>query len=111
DPSLIARSIETQLRELIYEPSHLHASGIQDPVTIIVDGLNECKGQGMQEKILCAIRNSTIEFSIPLWFIIASRPEPHICELFESPFYEGHYRPFNVEQSFNDFRRYLNEFA
>ncbi|KAJ7916105.1 hypothetical protein B0H13DRAFT_1520955, partial [Mycena leptocephala] len=45
-------------------------------------------------------------------FFIASRPEAHIRELVESPFYLDKCRLFNVEQSFEDVRIYLrDEFA
>ncbi|KAF8208094.1 hypothetical protein K438DRAFT_1754837 [Mycena galopus ATCC 62051] len=112
NPSIISRSIANQLEKLICQPCHLPAGEIWDPVTIIVDGLDECEGQGMQEEILRAIRTYTAKYSLPLRFIIASRPESHIRELFTSPFYEGAYCPFNVEQSFEDVRRYLlDEFS
>ncbi|KAJ6496412.1 hypothetical protein C8R45DRAFT_899795 [Mycena sanguinolenta] len=79
---------------------------------ILIDGLDECEGQHVQEEILRAIRNSTSQYRIPLRFIIASRPEPHIRELLESPIYRGAYCAFNVEQSFEDVRTYLrDEFA
>ncbi|KAF8155127.1 hypothetical protein K438DRAFT_359121 [Mycena galopus ATCC 62051] len=113
DPSIIARSIKIQLQKLISEPCRLHnVGGTRDPITILIDGLDECEGQDVQEEILRAIRNCTAEYNLPLRFIIASRPEPHICEMFKSPLYEGCYRPLNVEQSFEDVQKYLhNEFA
>ncbi|KAF7364390.1 NACHT domain-containing protein [Mycena sanguinolenta] len=113
DPSLIARSIDTQLQKLISEPSQLHTDDdTENPVIIVIDGLDECEGHVVQEEILRAIRNSTSQYPIPLRFIVASRSEPHIRELFESPLYRGAYRAFNVEQSFEDVRTYLrDEFA
>ncbi|KAF8145688.1 hypothetical protein K438DRAFT_1690195, partial [Mycena galopus ATCC 62051] len=113
DPSIIARSIKIQLQKLISEPCRLHnVGGTRDPITIVIDGLDECEGQDVQEEILRTVRNCTAEYNLPLRFIIASRPEPHICEMFKSPLYEGCYRPLNVEQSFDDVRKYLhNEFA
>ncbi|KAJ6496324.1 hypothetical protein C8R45DRAFT_985607 [Mycena sanguinolenta] len=113
DSSILARSLEKQVQKLICEPSQLHtADGTENPVMIVIDGLDECEGQHVQEEILRAIRNSTSQYRIPLRFIIASRPEPHIRELFESPFYASCYCAFNVEQSFEDVRKYLwDEFA
>ncbi|KAF8184282.1 hypothetical protein K438DRAFT_1724089 [Mycena galopus ATCC 62051] len=113
DPSIIARSIEVQLQKLISEPCCLHNVGeTRDPIAILIDGLDECEGQDVQEEILRSLRNSAADYSLPLHFIIASRPEPHICEMFESQFYKGLYRPFNVVQSFDDVRKYLrDEFA
>ncbi|KAF8145550.1 hypothetical protein K438DRAFT_1991735 [Mycena galopus ATCC 62051] len=113
DPSIIARSIEIQLQKLISEPCHLHnVGGTWDPITVVIDGLDECEGQDVQEEILCAVRNCTAEYNLPFRFIIASRPEPHISDIFQSPFYEGCYKSFNVVQSFDDVRKYLrDEFA
>ncbi|KAF9077800.1 hypothetical protein BDP27DRAFT_1357195 [Rhodocollybia butyracea] len=93
DPSVVARSIEIQLQKLISEPCRMHPN--QTPLTILIDGLDECE-----------------EHFLPLRFIIASRPEAHIREMFESSVYHGVYRIFNVEQSFDDVRTYfLDEFA
>ncbi|KAF8137739.1 hypothetical protein K438DRAFT_735392 [Mycena galopus ATCC 62051] len=113
DPSIIVRSIKIQLQKLISEPCRLHnVGGTRDPITTVIDGLDECEGQDVQEEILRAVRNCTAEYNLPLRFIIASRPEPHICEMFESPFYKGRYQPFNVHQSFDDVEKYLcDEFA
>ncbi|KAJ7788591.1 hypothetical protein B0H14DRAFT_257050 [Mycena olivaceomarginata] len=110
NPSVVAPSIETQMQKLISEPCHAHRGGA--PVTIIIDGLDECEGHGIQAEILRAIRNSSSYYIVPLRFIVASRPEPHIREVFVSPFYFGHYRSVNVEQSFYDVVKYLcDEFA
>ncbi|KAJ6471473.1 hypothetical protein C8R45DRAFT_836390, partial [Mycena sanguinolenta] len=106
DPSIVSAnsgSIETQMQRLIYQPCRLHAN--RSPVTIIIDGLDECEGPDIQKEILCAIRNSILEGPIPLRAIVASRPEPHIREAFDSRSYL--HRRFNVEQSFDDVRKYL----
>ncbi|KAJ7804867.1 hypothetical protein B0H14DRAFT_1610536 [Mycena olivaceomarginata] len=109
NPSIVVRSIETQLQKLISEPFYRNTvHGNRDPVTIVIDGLDECEEQDVHEEILRVIRK-TSEYFLPLRFIIASRPEPHICEVFESPFYHGGYRSLNVEQSFDDVRKYLRD--
>ncbi|KAF7372995.1 NACHT domain-containing protein [Mycena sanguinolenta] len=110
DPSIVARSIDTQMRTLISEPSSPYRN--HDPLAIIIDGLDECDGHDVQENILRILRNSCSDYTIPFRFFVASRPEPHIREVFDSPFYSGHYRSVNVEQSFHDVRKYLcDEFA
>ncbi|KAJ7794495.1 hypothetical protein B0H14DRAFT_2181389, partial [Mycena olivaceomarginata] len=44
--------------------------------------------------------------------LIASRPEPHIHDIFVGPFLNSCHRPFNINKSFEDIRNYLeNEFA
>ncbi|KAF7350764.1 NACHT domain-containing protein [Mycena sanguinolenta] len=105
DPSIVARSIESQMRKLIYETCSPYAN--YGRLAILIDGLDECDDHGVQQKLLRAIRNSFSKHPIPLRFIVASRPEPQIREVFASPFYSGHYRSFNVEQSFEDVRKYL----
>ncbi|KAJ6490020.1 hypothetical protein C8R45DRAFT_201541 [Mycena sanguinolenta] len=104
DPSILARSLETQLRKLIVKPCLPHAD--RDFVTILIDGLDECEGHNMQEDILRAIRKSS-KHALPLRFIVASRPEPHIREVFNSRSYSGRFRSLNVEQSSHDVRKYL----
>ncbi|KAJ7246162.1 hypothetical protein B0H12DRAFT_768641 [Mycena haematopus] len=107
DPSIVVRSIESQMQKLISEPCRPHQN--RNPVPILIDGLDECEGHIIQEEILRAIRNSSSKYPIPLRFIVASRSEPHIREVFDSPLYIGNYRSFNVEQSFDDVRKYLRD--
>ncbi|KAJ6465445.1 hypothetical protein C8R45DRAFT_939635 [Mycena sanguinolenta] len=110
DPSIVARSIETQMQKLISEPCSLYRN--RDPLVIIIDGLDECNGHDIQENVLRVLRNSCSDHTIPFYFFVASRPEPHIREVFEPPFYSGHHHSVNVEQSFHDVRKYLSdEFA
>ncbi|KAF7378263.1 NACHT domain-containing protein [Mycena sanguinolenta] len=110
DPSILGRSIQTQLLKLISEPSHHSSVAGDHPRTIIlIDGLDECEGQHIQEEILRAIRISTSQYYLPFRFVVASRPEAHIGEMFESPLYRGGYSAFNVEQSFEDVRKYLGD--
>ncbi|KAJ7812429.1 hypothetical protein B0H13DRAFT_2471148 [Mycena leptocephala] len=85
-------------------------SNIQLPV-VLIDGLDECEGHLVQQEVLRLIAQSMREH-LPLKFLIASRPEPDICKIFKDSLYEGLYHPFNVEQSFEDIKKYLHhEFA
>ncbi|KAJ7909180.1 hypothetical protein B0H13DRAFT_1616790 [Mycena leptocephala] len=108
NPTLVGRSLRVQLRELILKP----CLGLEDlPWVIIIDGLDECEGQNVQQEILRLIRYSTQQRR-PLRFLIASRPEAHIREVFDELSFNGLYRGFNVEESFDDVRTYLlAEFA
>ncbi|KAJ6521687.1 hypothetical protein B0H19DRAFT_1277647 [Mycena capillaripes] len=108
NPTIVGRSINVQLRELILEPSrNLNTA----PWIIIIDGLDECAGEETQQEILHLVRDSTQQHR-PFKFIIASRPEAHIREVMEEPSLHGVYRGFNVEQSFEDVRTYFrSEFA
>jgi hypothetical protein len=53
--------------------------------------------------------NSCSNKRIPLRFIVASRPESHTREVFDSAAYFGYYHSFNVEQLFDDVRTYLRD--
>ncbi|KAF7372937.1 putative nwd2 protein [Mycena sanguinolenta] len=105
NPSIVARSIAVQMQELISEPccSREH----QDPIVILIDGLDECDEHGVQGEVLRAIQHPSSNHPIFLRFIIASRPEPHIRQVFQSS--SSHCHSFNVEQSFEDVRKYLRD--
>ncbi|KAF7378246.1 NACHT domain-containing protein [Mycena sanguinolenta] len=113
DPSILARSLQIQLQKLISEPAQLRPiDENQKPIIIVVDGLDECEDQHIQEEVLHAIQNYTSQHHLPFRFIVASCPEAHICEVFESPFYCGRYHSVDVEKSFNDVEKYLcDEFS
>ncbi|KAJ7118212.1 hypothetical protein C8R44DRAFT_707632 [Mycena epipterygia] len=46
---------------------------------------------------------------LPVQFLIASRPEPHISEIFHAPPMDPFHRSVNIQQSFGDIRRYLSD--
>ncbi|KAJ7804339.1 hypothetical protein B0H14DRAFT_2527353 [Mycena olivaceomarginata] len=109
NPTLMGRALDVQLRELIVEPCRTVECGTQ---IILIDGLDECQGKQIQREILRALGNSVSQASLPFRFIIASRPEPHIREVFEGSSFIDLYSPFNIEQSYEDVRVYLeSEFA
>ncbi|KAJ6570918.1 hypothetical protein DFH09DRAFT_1246855 [Mycena vulgaris] len=79
---------------------------------VIIDGLDECEGQDFQREILRSIGNAVRKSQLPLRFLVASRPEPHIQEVFRGPSLAKRHRHLNIQQSFDDVRRYLrDEFA
>ncbi|KAJ6456880.1 hypothetical protein C8R45DRAFT_568388 [Mycena sanguinolenta] len=105
NPSILARSITAQMQELVSEPCRSHKH--RNSVVILIDGLDECDGHAFQGEVLRAIRNPTPNHPSFLRFIVASRPEPHIRQVFDSP--SSRHRSFNVEQSFHDVRHYLRD--
>ncbi|KAJ6551280.1 hypothetical protein B0H19DRAFT_1378054 [Mycena capillaripes] len=108
DPSIMSRSLSTQLQRLIIEPCRRTLHG--RTFTVIIDGLDECEGQDIQREILCSIGRSN-EPQLPLQFLVASRPEPHIRDVFTDVL-NGIHRPVNIKQSFEDVEKYLlAEFA
>ncbi|KAF7330589.1 putative nwd2 protein [Mycena sanguinolenta] len=107
DPSIPVRTLEIQMRKLILEPCCGHENG--ETVTILIDGLDECDGMDTQAEILRIILDSSSQSPIPLRFIIASRHEAHIREMFDSPIYVDHHLSVNLVQSFDDVRKYLRD--
>ncbi|KAJ7280796.1 hypothetical protein C8J57DRAFT_1174422 [Mycena rebaudengoi] len=105
DPSVVARSMTVQIQKLILDPCR-SLDNLEPPV-IIIDGLDECEGHRVQQDILHLVAQSISVDPPPLKFLIASRPEPHIREIFEDPLFEGLYDSFDVTQSFKDVERYL----
>jgi hypothetical protein len=73
--------------------------------------LDECEGQKNQQEILRSIGGVIHDKSLPLQFLVTSRPEPHIRKIFLGMLNNLHC-PLNVNQSFEDVRKYLlDEFA
>jgi energy-coupling factor transporter ATP-binding protein EcfA2 len=84
DPTLPTKSMEVQLRTLIIEPFQRLETFPSNIHTVIIDGLDECQEEKTQESILQLIGDALIEHKLPLRFLIASRPEPHIRDGFDS---------------------------
>jgi len=89
DPLLFSRGREVQMTKLIVEPIRkvaklarfLKAIGLRSyPTLIVIDGLDEIDGKDVQSDIIRIIGNAMKDVGLPLRFLIASRPEPHICQ-------------------------------
>ncbi|KAJ7204824.1 hypothetical protein GGX14DRAFT_646452 [Mycena pura] len=110
DPSLVDKSLEIQLQKLIIEPLRLRQTRMGATSTpgliVVIDGLDECQDPKIQQRILLLIGRAVDKQQLPIRFLVASRPEPHICEIFSGAL-NGIHCPVNVEQSFEDVRRYL----
>ena len=81
DFSLPKRSAAVQLKRLIIEPIRLLPIPVR-PTIIIIDGLDECDGSDSQRDILTLIGQATMDPNVTIRFIIASRPEHQICDMF-----------------------------
>ncbi|KDR73059.1 hypothetical protein GALMADRAFT_125971 [Galerina marginata CBS 339.88] len=89
DPTLPTKSMEVQLNALLLEPFSHCVDPPPLPLTMIIDGLDECETPRTQRQILSLISNAITENRIPLRFLIASRPEDWICDAFnQSPLCE-----------------------
>ncbi|KAJ7858165.1 hypothetical protein B0H13DRAFT_1640672 [Mycena leptocephala] len=105
DPAIVDRTLSHQLQELIIAPCR--RSHLSRPVPIIVDGLDECDGDDIQQEVLRSISNAVRQEHLPILFFVASRPESHIREAFSDPCLDRFHLPLNINQSFHDVRKYL----
>ncbi|KAJ7827664.1 hypothetical protein B0H14DRAFT_2516916 [Mycena olivaceomarginata] len=110
DPSIVGRSIDAQLRQLIIEP----CKSLKDSAApiLLVDGLDECDTHDAQVEVLRLMGRVVCQHPNIFRIIIASRPEAHIRDSLEEPSFGGILHSVNVEQSFNNVRTFLrDEFA
>ena len=94
DLSVFDKTLPVQMKHLVIQPlicASLQAgrSSPQSsrwPSLLVIDGLDECRGGKVQAAILRMLNDALLQLkhSLPsLCLIIASRPEPTICEVFE----------------------------
>ncbi|KAJ7489264.1 hypothetical protein FB451DRAFT_1125557 [Mycena latifolia] len=107
DPSIVDKSHSIQLQKLIIEP--FQDTGLTLTLIMVIDGLDECQGQDIQQEVLRSIGNSFQRSHLPLRLLVASRPEPHIVEVFRRSYFTGFHRPLNIQKSLEDVRRYLQD--
>ncbi|KAF8160202.1 hypothetical protein K438DRAFT_1942388 [Mycena galopus ATCC 62051] len=107
DPSVVGRLMDIQLQKLIVEPCQSLANC--PPVILLIDGLDECQDQSTQQEIIRWIgKTAAGHRHFPtLRFLIASRPEAHICEIFEDSLFHGILDSMIVKRSFEDIRTYF----
>ncbi|KAJ7678016.1 hypothetical protein DFH06DRAFT_975427 [Mycena polygramma] len=106
DPSILDHNLSTQLQKLVIEPyQHLVWSR---PLVVVIDGLDECKDPGIQQEILLSLGGAISERPLPFQLFIASRPEPHIYEIFSGALKDIS-RLLNIQQSFLDVHIYLKD--
>jgi len=96
DPALFSRSIDAQIQALIVKPLNAVVNDetialtlLSRPRLIIVDGLDECRTTSAQIQILNAFSTAVKDFHIPLCFLIASRPEQDIRQVFNDQNRQG----------------------
>ncbi|KAF9261198.1 hypothetical protein L218DRAFT_838274, partial [Marasmius fiardii PR-910] len=81
-PGILHKDLESQFQMLITEPSAQvdPKSWSQLPHLVIIDGVDECISPSSQRRLLKMIQQATP--TLPLDFLIFSRPEPHISQIF-----------------------------
>ncbi|KAF9269910.1 hypothetical protein L218DRAFT_1071421 [Marasmius fiardii PR-910] len=93
-PGILHKNWEIQFQILIAETSAQvdPRSWSQLPRLIIIDGVDECINIKSQKRLLQMIQATTP--TLPLDFLIISRPEPHISDVFHSDAFIP--RPFHL---------------
>ncbi|KAJ7681907.1 hypothetical protein DFH06DRAFT_284075 [Mycena polygramma] len=107
DPSVVGRQMDVQLNKLIVEPCQ--ALPDSAPTILLIDGLDECDTHGAQSAILCSICTAVLQHPTKFRFLIASRPEAHIHDVFEETSFDGILDSTDVEESFEDVRTYFRD--
>ncbi|KXN92435.1 hypothetical protein AN958_07994 [Leucoagaricus sp. SymC.cos] len=83
DPDLLDKNMRTQFRRLLIEP--LSKVKLDKKLLIIVDGLDECAGEIEQEQIIELVSEAAKPpSSLPVIWMICSRPESHIKKKFSN---------------------------
>ncbi|KAF8878945.1 hypothetical protein BD779DRAFT_1803512 [Infundibulicybe gibba] len=82
DETVFNRSASEQLDKLIVQP-FIKLTDKPAPVVVIIDGLDEGDGAAIQAEIVQLILGVGIH-SLPLRFLITSRPDPDLRDAFES---------------------------
>ena len=98
DPSIVNKSIDLQFLQLILEPMQI-VEQFESKV-VIIDGLDECEDSDIQAYIIQLIGRACDQ-KLPVCFLIASRPEPHIQDVFDAPFIRRHCRRLVLDESFS----------
>ncbi|KAM6493343.1 hypothetical protein JOM56_011477 [Amanita muscaria] len=86
-PHLPRKDVETQFEQLVAHPfqqTNSIASQLSQPApVIIIDGLDECSNEQLQRRILAVIGNAVKDNHVPLHFLICSRQEALIEDVFD----------------------------
>jgi len=89
------KEVDAQVEELLRTPL-LNLKGIRMPILFVIDGLDECGGDGTDElddkksnRIVTSMLESLVrlirsEPKLPVKFMITSRPEPQIRDTFDT---------------------------
>jgi hypothetical protein len=110
DFSLPKMSAAVQLQRLIIEPITLLIP--LRPIIIIIDGLDECEDFNSQRDILTLIGQVTLDPDVAIRFLIASRPEHQICDMFNKEPLLSRTRSLVLDEGYDtaaDIERYLRD--
>ncbi len=80
DPELLRKKARrTQFKKLVVEPLSQLQTQLQEPLLVVLDGLDECNGENAQREIIEMISEVVrLKKDFPLIWLICSRPEAHL---------------------------------
>ncbi|KAJ7461891.1 hypothetical protein FB451DRAFT_475271 [Mycena latifolia] len=104
DPSTVGMEMDVQFAKLIIGPCAALTNS--PPITLLIDGLDECNGNNVQQEVLRLLGSAVSKIPM-LRILIAGRPEPQISQVFKEPGMTGLYHPLDIGPSFMDIRNYL----
>ncbi|KAJ3560234.1 hypothetical protein NP233_g10971 [Leucocoprinus birnbaumii] len=116
NPGFTNKTIDKQFEHLILIP--LAQRGIipnSESMVIFLDGLDELQDERDQVRIVDIINNFVLQYpSLPVIWVIASRPEPHITQAMLraknvlSGQYRGYHIPVDSEEGVRDVEHFLH---
>jgi hypothetical protein len=116
DPQIVMKSISEQFKFFIVKAfvERDLFQGLRKAVSILLDGMDECKGEEAQRELILLIGRFTLQYpNIPLIWLIASRPEPRIRAAFSSSHIKDCHLDINVpvdsNQACADVERFLRD--
>jgi energy-coupling factor transporter ATP-binding protein EcfA2 len=110
NPSIFESSLEDQIESLIVMPLMQAVQGLEPytwPYLVIIDGVDECTGQATQCDIIRSIGTAIREHELPLRFIITSRPEQHLTDIFDSREIKSISKQISLQDHTKDIEYYL----
>lgn len=111
DPNLLEKSMREQFRRLIKIPfaeDRIYEGS--EVLTIFLDGLDECQGEFQRTEIIRLIGQFVSAYpDVPLVWVLASRPEPHLRVAFSATLPHSWQLevPIDSEEACRDVERYL----
>ncbi|KAJ7885026.1 hypothetical protein B0H13DRAFT_905393, partial [Mycena leptocephala] len=111
DKQVVGRSLALQFQKLLAEPIK-DAPAIQFLPILVLDGLDECQDHKVQQQILGLFIEAICTGHFPIRILIASRPEPHLREIFQTERTSAICRHSELsadKAAYDDIRTYLQD--
>jgi len=116
NPMIFKQSVDVQLAKLIIEPIRLLHSTEFDfkdsPFVIIIDGLDECRGNDIQSGLVKSLTAAFLHFPFRIRILIASRPEVYLQSTFNLTSLQPHLSRIVLSDEYSakeDIQRFLED--